>query len=457
MSRPAESLTPGPGGDWPHTGRVLPWMLAAFLLLIWFVPFDATSAPFSLPVDSQLDRVVLAALALAWVVAALGARELGPRRVRSPVNVAVLAFLAVATISVLLNVSTLARLDELDLAIKKLSLACSLAVFFCVAATTIRRAELRPFITFTIVLASIAAVGTIIEFRSGTNHFYALADSLIPGFTVAPEPVDPTFGRPSVSGPTGHGLALTVMFAMALPFVIVRLTQAETRRRLLYAAAAGLILAGGVATLRKTAVPAFGLGLLVLTVYRPREMVRLLPLGLVLVLAIHLLAPGALSGLRYELTGGSEFSNQARVSDYDAVEPDIAAHPLLGRGYGTYDPQIHQRADTSQRHRILDNQYLLVLIETGFVGLLVFICLAVTAIIALHRTARSPDPARAEPAIAIIAGVGAFAVASTLFDTLAFPQVPYLFFFLLALGVVARLETEPIRLPRRRSTAGAEA
>ncbi|HEX2358895.1 MAG TPA: O-antigen ligase family protein [Solirubrobacterales bacterium] len=432
-------------------------MLAGFLVLIWFIPFDATSAPVSLPVDSQVDRLVLAALALAWIVAALGARELGPRRIRSPLNIAVIAFLAVATISVLLNISTLARLDELDLAVKKLSLAGSLAVFFCIAATTIRRAELRPFISLTIVLAAIAAIGTIVEYRSGTNHFYALADALFPGFTVAPEPVDPTFGRPSISGPTSHGLALTVMFAMAVPFVIVRLTEAEKRRRLLYAVAAGLILAGGVATLRKTAVPAFGVGLLVLTVYRPRAMIRLLPLGLVLVLAIHLLAPGALSGLRYELTGGSEFSNQARISDYSAVEPDIAAHPILGRGFGTYDPRIHLRADTSQRHRILDNQYLVVLIETGIIGLLVYISLAVTAVGMLHRTARSADPARAGPAMAIIAGVAAFAVASTLFDTLAFAQVPYLFFFLLAIGVVARLEPDAIRLPRRSAAARAEA
>jgi O-antigen ligase len=241
------------------------------------------------------------------------------------------------------------------------------------------------------------------------------------------------------------------MFAMVLPFVIMRLSQAkETRQRVLYAIAAGLVLAGGVATLRKTAVPAFGLGLLVLTVYRPRQMVRLLPLGALLVLAIHLLAPGALSGLRYELTGGSEFSNQARLSDYAAVEPDIAAHPVLGRGYGTYDPRIYFREQTTQRHRILDNQYLLILIETGIVGLLLFVWLAVTAMITLHRTARSRDPARAGPAIAVIAGVGAFALASALFDTLAFPQVPYMLFFLLALGAVARVETEAVTVPRRR-------
>ncbi len=31
----------GPGGDWPHTTRVIPWMIAAFFGLLWLVPFNA--------------------------------------------------------------------------------------------------------------------------------------------------------------------------------------------------------------------------------------------------------------------------------------------------------------------------------------------------------------------------------------------------------------------------------
>jgi hypothetical protein len=431
-------------------------MLVAFLLMLWFVPFDAVVAEVSLPVDSQLDRFMLLALVVVWVVATASG-ELGPRRARHPLNIAVGAFLAVAAITVVLNLSALARIDELDLAVKKLSLAFSLGVFFYIAATSIRRAELPALMTLSVALAAIAAVGTVIEYRSGTNYFYDLTRSVIPGVTVAPEPVDPAFGRPSITGPTSHGLAVTVMFAMVLPFAILPLSQPGARRRALYAIAAALIVAGGIATLRKTAVPAFGVGLLVLTLYRPRAMPRLVPLGLVLVVAIYLVVPGAMTGLRYELTGGSELSNRARLADYPAVAPDIRAHPVLGRGYGTYDPRLHIRVPTAQRHRTLDNQYLMLLIETGIVGVLVFACLAATAMITLHRTARSGDPIRAGPAIALVAGVAAFAVASALFDTMAFPQVPYLFFLLLSFGVVARLEPERLGLPSRVAGAGADA
>ena len=48
-----------------------------------------------------------------------------------------------------------------------------------------------------------------------------------------------------------------------------------------------------------------------------------------------------------------------RVSDYDAIKPDLAAHPLIGRGYGSYD---------QKKHRILDNQYLALAIGVGLLG-----------------------------------------------------------------------------------------
>ncbi len=28
------------GGDWPRTTRVMPWMIAGFLVILWLVPFN---------------------------------------------------------------------------------------------------------------------------------------------------------------------------------------------------------------------------------------------------------------------------------------------------------------------------------------------------------------------------------------------------------------------------------
>ena len=40
----------------PHTRRPLPWLLAAFLTMLFFVPIDSTELKVHLPVGSQIDR-----------------------------------------------------------------------------------------------------------------------------------------------------------------------------------------------------------------------------------------------------------------------------------------------------------------------------------------------------------------------------------------------------------------
>ena len=54
----------------------------------------------------------------------------------------------------------------------------------------------------------------------------------------------------------------------------------------------------------------------------------------------------------------------SRTSAYDAIRPDVWTHLLLGRGWGSYDPNSN---------RILDSEILLRLIEGGVVGLAAFV------------------------------------------------------------------------------------
>lgn len=432
------------GGDWPRTTRVLPWALSGFLAMLWLVPFDSVALPITLPVDSRLDRFAVIILVGTWIIAALGARELGPRPLRGRVGIAILAFLIVATVSVVANSVMLDRVGEFNLAVKKLSLLSSFAVFFVVVATTVRRGEVGPFVTLTLALAGITAIGTMIEYRTGTNYFFDAARTLIPGAEVVDPPVDPEFGRTVTTGPAGHGLATATILAMALPLAWVRLSQAPDRRRqLIYFLLVAVLCAGALSTLRKTAFIAPVVALALVTVYRPREMVKLLPLGLVVVLAIQVLVPGSISSIRYEFAGGkSSGSTEGRTADYDAVTPDLVARPLLGRGYGTYDPKAFVHEGSLEVHRILDNQYLTLLIEVGLIGTLIFLCIPLTGIASLHRQARARDPVRAGVAASIIGAIGAFVVSNALFDALAFAQVPYLLFFVLGLSVAAR-DREP--------------
>lgn len=434
----ASLFTQGPGGDWPRTTRVLPWMIALFLAMLWLTPIDVTTVPVNLPFDSTVIRIALVGVAFTWLLT-MGT-PFSPQWRRTPINLAILAFLGIALASVLVNLTDLARQEELTLALKKLALLASYATFYLIVATSVRRSELSKYIILILVLASVAALGTAIEYRTNINYFYQWTTHL-PFVQVGPEPPDPKFGRAAIVGPTQHGLAIATILAMVMPFAFIGIMQARERsKKILYAFVLALLVAGAVATLRKTALVVPLAACLVLLLYRPRQMFRLIPLGIVLLGMTHLISPGALSGIRYQFTGGDKASNEGRTEDYAAIRPDLVSHPLLGRGYGTYDPKVQtEKLHPTEKHRVLDNELLLLVLEISFVGLAAYLAIAGFGISTLHRIARSGDP-RAGPALALIASIVAFVVSNFLFDCLSFRQVPYLFFCFLAFAVVLAIE-----------------
>jgi O-antigen ligase len=107
-----------------------------------------------------------------------------------------------------------------------------------------------------------------------------------------------------------------------------------------------------------------------------------------------------------------------RASDYDAIRPDFLSHVALGRGYGSYEPI---------GHRILDSQVLGVVIEMGAIGLVTFLLLGVSVVAAARRTIHDRDPRWAPSALVGATAAVVFLVLAFLFDSLAFPQPPYVF------------------------------
>ncbi len=75
---PAEPRDRGRLDDWPRTTRVLPWLLAGFIAMLWLVPFNTIQLAVSMPVDLKLDRLVLPFVVLAWVAAFFGGRAFAP-------------------------------------------------------------------------------------------------------------------------------------------------------------------------------------------------------------------------------------------------------------------------------------------------------------------------------------------------------------------------------------------
>jgi hypothetical protein len=361
--------------------------------------------------------------------------------------VAALVFFGVCSLSVVVNRNALVDLGELGLSLKKLSLLGSYMLFFLIVASTVRPREVRSYATLMIVLAVIAGVGGVLEYRFKFNPFYTWTGKLLP--TALPPDIfsRDSIGRISVYGPAGQPLELATILGMILPFALMRAIEATARRpRLLYMLAAGLIVAGAMATVRKTSFIAPVVGVSVLLAYRPYIVRRLLPLALILGVVVHFSSPGAFGSVLSQLnpaTFNSVLTTKDRTSDYDAVRPDVMSHVLLGRGFQSYD---------GHKYRILDNEYLALVIGVGFIGVAAYLFIFATALSAAHPTIRGPDPRRSSMALSCAGAVAVVAVVTLLFDNLSFPHVPYLFFFLAGLIVVLREPspapaTAPARVP----------
>jgi O-antigen ligase len=427
--------------DWPHTARILPWCIAALLAMLFLVPFDSIQFAVTLPFDAKLDRVVLLVCLVLWALVAATTpwTLVRPAHRFGVPEVLVAIFVLVCFASVFLALPTLTRLNETQVSLRRLALLVSYLAFFVFVVSNVRASEVRAFTTFVVGLAVIAAVGTIVEYRTLFNVFYSGAAALLPpGVNVSPHATVMTpDGRIDVSGPTRHGLAMATMLAMALPFALVRATAARaTRTRVLFVIAAALIFAGAISTVRRSGVVLPFVAVVVLAAFGGRRMLPVIGVFGMLLLAMPVIAPNAATSLVNQLSGhnvGARQSLGGRTSDYAAVAPDIRHRAVIGRGFGSYDPR---------RYRFLDNQALALLIETGVVGLGTYLAMVLAGIAAGIAAARRRVGELSWLALAAAAAMTVFLVANVLFDALSFAHAPYLFLAILAFAMVVRRSTE---------------
>lgn len=429
----ADGAAGEPGGAWPHTTRVMPWLVAGIIAMLWIVPFNAIQLSVSLPFDAKLDRLVLPILFGVWLLSLATGGPASPRLRFTLVHAGLAIFVAAASLSIATNVFSLNQTLEFDIAFKKLTLLLSYAMLFVIVASTVRRPEVPAFLRFSLGLAVLTALGVIWEYRFHYNVFYDLPHKLLPGiFTVAQASVDvrDDIGRVMTFGPTDHPLEITGMLTMALPIALVGiLGTRERRHQVLYGIAACVLLAAAISTYRKSALLGPVSVVLVIAYFRRRELLRLAPLGLVSLVAIHVLSPGAFGSIVFQLhpdkLGVATVSD--RAADYDAVRPDVWANLLFGRGYGSYD---------HLSYRILDSDMLSRLVDVGIVGLLAALFLPLSILLASRRMINARDPQWSGPMLAVGAAAVAFLVVGFLFDVTSFPHVPYILLTLAALAAV---------------------
>lgn len=443
---PRRERAPEPSGDaWPRTGRLTPWALAVFVAMVWLVPFDDIHLKVQMPIDLGFDRLVLPLVIATWVMAAIVGGAAAPRLRVTPIHLAVAAFVLCAFLSVIFNARELNESLELQMALKQLPLLISYVFLFIIASTSIRSNEVNAFLTYTLVLGVLCALGVLYEYRFKHNLFYDWSDKLLPGiFEVgkADSAAVDDIGRRVVRGPAIVPLETVAMLGMALGIPIARLTKSnDTRMRIVYSLCAALLIAAAFCTNRKSALLGPIAVVLTIAYFRRRELLKLSPLALAVVASLPVLAPGAvgMTATQFEPSRLGVATVSDRTADYDAIRPDVWAHFLFGKGWGSYDPVSY---------RILDSEILHRLVEMGVVGLLSFLGMVVAVVWTARITIASRDPVWSPPALVGTAAAMSFATMATLFDELAFPHDVYIFLYMAGLVavVVGRRKVE-VRVP----------
>lgn len=233
------------------------------------------------------------------------------------------------------------------------------------------------------------------------------------------------FTRPS--GTALHPIEFGAVLTTILPLAVARARASVAGQRLWPRVAVFLILIGIVVSGSRSAVLSTIVAVIVMAaVWSPATRLRAALVGVGMIGFVAVAFPGMSGNMLKLFVGfGDDGSIESRTGSYAIVGQFVERSPWLGRGGSTFLPS----------YRILDNQYLLTLIELGLVGLLVLVGLFATAFLCARAARIAADtPARAEISQAIAAGVAAAAVGFATYDGMSFPLGTGVLFLMLGLA-----------------------
>lgn len=151
---------------------------------------------------------------------------------------------------------------------------------------------------------------------------------------------------------------------------------------------------------------------------------------------VFVFLPGIIGTLTALFAGtSSDPSALSRTDSYSLAGQFIAQAPVFGRGIGTFLP----------KYRILDNQYLLLVIDAGLVGCAALLTVFITSLVCMRLVRRrSTDEGVRGAAQALFAAIASASVGYAVFDGFAFPTFASISFLLVGLaGALWRLTAGP--------------
>lgn len=236
------------------------------------------------------------------------------------------------------------------------------------------------------------------------------------------------FTRPAGTGihPIEFGIVLVMVLPVALQYALVD-RQLGPWRRWYPVVAIG---AAVPISLSRSAIVATVVVFAFMFPVWPRARRRIAYVALATLMAcMYVLVPGMLGTLTGLFTGLSQDgSAKSRTDSYALAGDFISRAPWFGRGFSTFLPS----------YRILDNSYLGVTIELGFVGLATLLSLFVVGVCTARGVRRrAVDEPTRHLAQALAASTAGGALSYATFDAFGFPMVAGLTF--LVLGLVTAL------------------
>ncbi len=252
-----------------------------------------------------------------------------------------------------------------------------------------------------------------------------------------------------VAGTANHYIEFGVVLGLVLPLALHRAlfpgVESSTKRWVQVV----LIAAGIPLSLSRSGLVALAVSLGVMCmVWTWRFRLKAAVFGLLGVVAFRLVQPGVLGTLRSLFTRAEDDpSIQNRIADYVYVEAMWPERPWLGRGVGTFIPDLYI---------LLDNQYLNTLLSSGLVGAAAFLGLFVGGyLVARSVRLRGADEENQHLGQALAAAIASAMVCAATFDSLSFATYSGVLFLLLGLaGALWRLDGGPsTRRPLTRAAA----
>jgi O-antigen ligase len=410
-------------------------VLSIYLVLLIGIPSRLTFAPLG---GAGSPARIFGLACLGWWAYQLVQRQRSAERMQ-PVGWAFFAFLFAVLVSYVVATSRTIPSNESNTALLGLVLVCSFGGTLLVATDGTPDLDRMTVLLRRVVLVTgvMAALGCV-QFATGQAWVDRISLPGLSGQLESAVAVRSGMNRPSATAihPIEFGMVLTMVLPLAINLALVDTTRSRLRRF----APVFFILLAAVLCVSRSAIIGLILGTMVVARRWPAAVLKLALIVVpVFVVGVGVTVPGMVGTLSGLFTGaGGDSSVQSRTGSYTIAWEFIQRSPVLGRGFGTFLPE----------YRILDNQYLLLLIEVGVVGVVCFVALMLGGIGSAERLRRAAVDAREAQfaqglKASIVVGAGSFAF----FDGMSFPIGSGLLFLFVGMAAAAS------RLVRHRSGA----